>query len=149
AGTLSGSDFTFRVGNTNTPDGWAPADDPIMVISRTLNAYTTRVYIAWDNNVIQNQWLQVTVKGGAGSNSGLDANDVFYFGNAIGETGDSSANAQVNTIDEIGARSAATDLTGVPASQALANRYDFNRDRLVNADDEEAAGNFYTFFLNA
>lgn len=35
---------------------------------------------------MKNEWLQVTAK----TSLGLAADDVFYFGNAIGETGDSA-----------------------------------------------------------
>ncbi len=46
---------------------------------------SNRVKIEFPNNAIQNTWLRVTVL--ASSNTDLFANDVFYFGNAIGETG--------------------------------------------------------------
>ena len=39
------------------------------------------------DNAIQNQWLRVTLKGGTGSTSGLVADNVFFFGNALGDTG--------------------------------------------------------------
>ena len=48
---------------------------------------------------ISKQWLQVTVK--ATENTGLAQNDVFYYGNAIGEVGDSTVNAIVNATDEV------------------------------------------------
>ena len=89
-----------------------------------------RVTITWDDNVIQNQWLQVTVL--ADANTGLSAPDVFYFGNAIGESGNSPADAVVDSADETGSR---THKTGFTAA-AIDNHYDYNRDGRVNATDD-------------
>ena len=89
-----------------------------------------RVTITWDDNVIQNQWLQVTVK--ADANTGLAAADVFYFGNAIGESGDNPANAVVDFQDELASR---THKSGIPIAP-ITNPYDYNRDGRVNATDD-------------
>ena len=84
----------------------------------------------WPDGAIAGKWLQVTVKGGA--NTGLARDDVFYFGNAIGETGNDPGNALVSAADVIGAR----DNPHGPFNQAsITNRYDFNRDGLVNGTD--------------
>jgi hypothetical protein len=56
------------------------------------------VTIIWANNAIEKQWLQITVK--ATANTGLATADVFYFGNAVGEVGNSTVNAAVNGFDE-------------------------------------------------
>jgi len=57
---------------------------------------------------------------------------VFYFGNAIGETGNATAEALVNASDVVGTR----DHPRGPLNRAgLDDAYDFNRDRLVNAVD--------------
>jgi hypothetical protein len=147
-GTINVSDFVFRVGNDEDPPAWVTAPEPIMLLNRSMPGGVTRVYIVWDNNAIQNQWLQVTLKGGETSASGLQADDVFYFGNAIGEVGNSPSNAQVNAVDEIVTRFNAGDLSGLPTAQAIVNAYDFNRDKVVDAADEEIVGTHYTFFLN-
>ncbi|HYW81385.1 MAG TPA: hypothetical protein VE890_17505 [Thermoguttaceae bacterium] len=87
--------------------------------------------ITWPDHAIENQWLQVTVK--ATDNTGLLEDDVFYFGNAPGEAGDSLNNAIVNATDEIVARNfqhSAVD----PA--AIDDPYDYNRDGLVNGTDQ-------------
>ena len=44
-----------------------------------------RITLIWADNAIRNSWLQVTVL--ATDATGLAANDVFYFGNAVGESG--------------------------------------------------------------
>jgi hypothetical protein len=88
------------------------------------------VEIVWNDNAIKNQWLQVTVK--SDTNTGLPVDDVFYFGNAVGKSGDNLANAVVNAQDEINSR---TNKTGF-SSAGIANRYDYNRDNRVNATDD-------------
>ena len=110
---------------------------PAFPCARALvQADSDRVTITWDDNGIQkNQWLQVTVK--ADGNTGLAAADVFYFGNAIGESGDNPANAVVDSQDEIGSR---THKTGFTAA-AIDNPYDYNRDGKVNATDDLIARN--------
>src|SRR5205814_6102504 len=109
------------------PSGWADAPIPLSVVTRPgegING-STRIEIMWADNAIQNQWLQVTVKGGLGSSTGLPADSVFYFGNAIGEAGNDPASARVTAIDELRARANPT------TDASLLNAYDFNRDGIV------------------
>jgi hypothetical protein len=86
------------------------------------------VIVPWDDGAIANTWLQVTVKATAAT--GLAAPDVFYFGNSIGETGNSTFDLAVNYIDALGAVDNASD-----GPVAIFNRFDFNRDGLVNPAD--------------
>ena len=79
----------------------------------------------------------------ANANTGLAAQDVFYFGNAIGDTGNSAANTIVNSTDQLAARNNTT------LSAAISNLFDFNRDGTVNATDEIIARNNGTTALNA
>ena len=58
--------------------------------------------LIWPDEAIKKQWLQVTVKATAAT--GLSSPDVFYFGNAIGESGNSATSAQVSAVDEIAAQ---------------------------------------------
>ena len=140
--TLSASDFIFRVGNDEETSRWTNASAPLTVLTRSRIGGVTRVEIVWENNAIQNQWLQVTLKGGAGSTSGLADDDVFYFGSAIGEAGNSPTSARVNAGDELVARADPT------ASAAITNPYDYNRDGTVNGDDQLIARAHITCFLN-
>ena len=87
--------------------------------------------LTWADGAIRNTWLEITVK--ATANTGLAQADVFYFGNAVGESGDSPLNAIVNAADEIGGRNNPKTFLS-PAG--LANRYDFDRDGFVNATDQ-------------
>ncbi len=62
----------------------------------------------------------------------LGHDDLFYFGNAIGETGSIPGNTFVTSVDVIGARDhqrGPFDLAGID------DVYDFNRDRLVSSID--------------
>ena len=128
-GGINAADFQFKVGNGGA---WTtvPAPSDILVRQGKGAGGSDRVTITWDDNVIQNQWLQVTVL--ADANTGLAANDVFYFGNAMGESGDNPVNAVVDLQDEIGSR---THKTGFTAA-AITNQYDYNRDGKVNATDD-------------
>lgn len=141
AGTPSSDDFVFRVGNSNTPETWAagPAPSSITVRPGEGDAGSDRVTLIWDDKGIQKQWLQVTVLSDAnGGSLGLAANDVSYFGNALGETGNSETNTFVNATDEIGARN---NPHGRFTPAAVDNTYDFNRDVYVNATDQIIARN--------
>ena len=88
-----------------------------------------RVEFTWANNAIQDQWLQVTVA--ADSDTGLASPYVFYFGNAIGSTGDNPSSAAVNTADVYLTLTSLSGLNKVP----ITNDYDFNRDGHVNVLD--------------
>ncbi len=62
---------------------------------------------------------------------------MFYFGNAIGESGDDPANGVVDADDELASR---THKTGFSMA-AVTNLYDYNRDGKVNATDDLIARN--------
>jgi hypothetical protein len=146
AGTPAVDDFVFKVGNNNTPAGWstAPAPSSITVRSGAGPGGSARVTLIWANNAIQKKWLQVTVK--ATANTGLATDDVFFFGNAIGESGNSSAHAQVDSADEIGARNNPHSfLNPAPAVDA----FDYDRNKRVDAADEITARNNATSVLTA
>ena len=132
-GPLTTADFEFRVGNDNSPGSWplAPAPASITIRDEAGTREADRVTLVWQDGAIKKQWLQITVK--ANANTGLASSDVFYFGNAVGESGNDPANAIVNSTDELGARNNAKTFLD-PA--AIDNVYDFNRDGFVNATDQ-------------
>ena len=113
--------------------GWvaAPAPQSITVRSGAGVDGSDRVTILWPDGAIQKQWLQVTVK--ATANTGLVADDVFYFGNAIGETGNSGTDAEVTPTDNINVRNNPHTLAVNPA--AIDDVCDFNRDKKVGPTD--------------
>ena len=67
----------------------------------------------------------------ANDKTGLAQDDVFYFGNAIGETGNSAQNANVNSTDIGLVRG---NLSGF-FTVGILNLYDINRDGRVNSTD--------------
>jgi hypothetical protein len=136
AGAITAGDFAFKVGNDNNPAVWpALAVQPsVSVRSGAGVGGSERVTLIWPDGAIKNTWLEVSVL--ANANTGLAAADVFYFGNAVGETGNSTTNAQVNSSDEglirLNGRSA---LNPAPVDF----RFDINRDRMVNSTDQALA----------
>lgn len=144
AAMLTASDFIFRVGTNNAADTWSSAPAPVAISIRpgagTLG--TDRVEIVWADGAIKNQWLQVIVKSNA--NTGLPdlddgypagQGDVFFFANKIGNVpglagGDTANFANVGANDQLEAR---THL-GIGAN--VGNLYDFDRNKIVDANDE-------------
>ena len=145
-GNLEADDFEFRVGNTNTPGTWALAPAPLSITERATGRPdgSTRVTIVWANNVIRNQWLQVTVKNTADTR--LASPDVFYFGNLIGETprAGSTPPFAVNALDVINTRSAITTRAGLSITEAA----DHNKDGRVNVFDYAIVRGNYGRTLN-
>jgi hypothetical protein len=82
----------------------------------------------------------------ANADTGLAAPDVFYFGNAIGEAGNSPADARVTATDMLMARNNPRSFTD-PAPINLV--CDYNRDARVNATDVLIARNNQTNAANA
>ncbi|MBN2473342.1 MAG: proprotein convertase P-domain-containing protein [Pirellulales bacterium] len=147
SGTVNPGDyFHFRVGNNNTPGGWANALAPAGVNVRPGEGVdgSSRITIVWPDYAVCKQWLQVTVL--ANANTGLLEPDVFYFGNAVAEAGNSTTDAKVNATDMLLARNNPRTFLN-PA--AVDFPYDYNRDARVNATDMLLARNNQTHFLNA
>lgn len=136
---LSLSDFEFRVGNDNNPANWQPAPEPAIFDIQPGGGVgnAARVSFIWPDNTIQNQWLQVRVK--ASPTTGLLNDDVFYYGNAIGETGDNPAHAHVNDADDNFVINTFGQIN-VP----IVHRADFNRDRNITIDDFEIVTGSHT-----
>jgi hypothetical protein len=132
-GSISEDDYTFKVGNSDDPSTWQDAPEPVLVTQYPGFGEngSIRLEVVWDNNAIQNEWLQVTLK--ANDNTLLPQDEVFYFGSAIGETGNTFADAAVDAADVQGIHSHYT------ATAGIANVYDINRDNVVDAADEAIA----------
>lgn len=123
AGNLSEGDLEFVVGNDSSPDSWEPAPEPIHIHVRPGDGVdgSDRIEVIWTDNAIVNTWLEVTVR--ANDVTGLEDADVFYFGNAIGRTGDGGGVADIRE-NQTGFGSAEID-----------NVYDVNRDGRVSLSD--------------
>ncbi len=139
--------FEFRVGNGEGPGEWsdAPAPAPASVTVREGAGEdgSDRVTIIWRDNAIRNEWLEVRV---LAEGVGLEADDVFRFGNAVGETGNSSFEAHVTATDLLLARNNQRSFLN-PAPVDF--DYDFNRDQRVNTTDLLLARNNTTSFQSA
>lgn len=135
---LTTADVTIKVGNDNSPGSWAAG--PVPVVHEVGGAF----FITWADNLIRGKWVQVTIA--ANGTTGLSSADVFYFGNAPGEAGNSSVNAWVDGTDFAGAR----DNPHTPTDPAaIDDRYDYNRDGLVDQEDKDIATNNATDFITA
>ena len=133
------SDFTFKMGNNNTPSTWATAPSPISVSVRAGAGVggSDRVELIWADNAIKETWLEVEVL--ATADTGLPAlatsgtlagvGDVFFFGSAVGDdfTGETTI-AFTNATDDLDARNH-------PGVATITNIYDYNKDGFVNASD--------------
>jgi len=143
------ADFEFLVGGVGSsgpgPEHWTTVPpDPTSITVRPGQGDegSDRVTLIWEENAIENRWLQVTVK--ATPATGLDQEDVFYFGNAIGESLDSAAFTFVDGTDFAGARDNTHD-SHTPAP--IEDRFDYNRDSLVDGTDLAIARDNHTNFL--
>ncbi|HUT09375.1 MAG TPA: dockerin type I domain-containing protein [Thermoguttaceae bacterium] len=141
-----GQYLAFRVGNDAEPGNWtaAPAIAEAAVWPGRGVAGSDRVLIAWEDNAVENQWLEVTVQ--ANARTGLSEPCVFYFGNAVAETGNSPSDARVTAADLLLARN---NLRGVLNPAGIDDPYDFNRDGRVNATDVLLARNNQSNFSSA
>ena len=137
-GAITADDFEFAVGNDNNPANWLPAATPTVDVQSSQT--TTRVTMTWPDNTIQNQWLQVTVL--ANENTELAEPDVFYFGNAVGETGNSDLDAKVDVFDVLETRDNPRPFFDPAGIDTV---HDFNRDKRVNAIDTLIARNHQTW----
>jgi len=124
--TPTASDFVLETlnGSTWSAVGAAPT------VSVRRNAGTSgsdRVTLVLPDGAVKNTWLRVTVKPTV--NTGLKQPDVFTFGNLVGETGAAPALAvNVNDVADTRANFGRT-------TPAALNRFDFDRDGAIDADD--------------
>jgi len=143
AATPTAADFLFRVGNDGDPAGWETVSTPVTLAVREGAGVdgSDRVTLTWPDHNIRRQWLQVTV---LAERLGLAADDVFYFGNAVGEAGNSASNTRVTTTDLLLARNNPRNFLN-PAT--IDTDFDYSRDKRVNATDVLLARNNQTNFL--
>lgn len=135
ANDLTAADFQFRVGNTNNfanAQEWTAADAPAINV-QALSATTRRVTLDWPDGTITNQWLEVTVR--ANANTNLAQDDVFYFGNQIGDVNgsvSSSGRVTVNSFDSLDIR---RNQSAGQNSVGIGNLFDVDRNGSVNSFD--------------
>jgi len=139
------ADFSFRIGNSLDVGTWLNAPDPLEFTVRpgAGQGGSDRVTLTWIDHVIRKQWLEVTV---SAAGLGLPTDDVFYFGNAVAESGNTAGNTQVTSTDMLLARNNPRSFLN-PAEVDFP--YDYNRDARVGATDILLARNNQTNFLTA
>jgi len=123
----------LKAGAAGDPATWPDAPRPSQIGIRAGAGVggSDRITLVWPDGAIRNTWLRVTVR--ASPHSGLAADDVFTFGNLVGETGDGGA-LGVSTRDALDARSHRS-ARGV----SIDSDYDHDRDGTVGVLDYSAA----------
>ncbi len=164
AGSLSSSNFDFRIANSASLGSYvtAPAPLSIEVIPGGGTGGSDRIKIIWPNVTIPNtRWLRTVVKSNSsGGSMDLASVNVFYFGLARYESlTPGSTRVVVDTIDQIDARNhphnslnrvpVATNSTSPPytaigAANAPDARYDYEKNSTVSASDEIGSRNNIT-----
>jgi len=141
-----GNDSDVRVGSDDDPDRWQYAPEPGSITIRPGDGIggSDRLTIIWGDNAIQGQWLQVTLR--ATESTALPSDDVFYFGNAAGDSGNSQTDAKVDAADLLLARNNPRNLLH---AAAIDFPYDYNRDARVNVADMLIARVNQTHVLDA
>ena len=130
-GTPTAADFTFKVGNSSSPSSWSAGPAPTSVTVRRGAGVdgSDRVTLIFADGAVVNRWLQVTLL----STPNTGASDVFYFGNAVGDTGNSATNAQVTPTDQVAVRDGGRSmLSTVP----ITDHRDIDRDHNVGSTDQ-------------
>jgi hypothetical protein len=130
-GTVTASDFVFKVGNNNTPSSWAAAPEPsaLSVVAGGGVGGSDRVIVTWATGAICNTWLEVQVL--ANTNTGLAYTDVHFWGNKAGDSGTATPATTLSTTT--------TDSLQVFASlggnKPITDLRDYNRDGQVSTID--------------
>ena len=130
-GDLTADDFALNLGtDSDLLAAWQPALPPTSVtVRRDAGADgSDRVTLTFADGAIKNTWLRVTVL--PNEHTGLTTADTFYFGNAVGETGDSPNNAAVTALDLSAVRSHL-----FASGQSVSSPFDLDRDGRVSALD--------------
>ncbi|MDP6544480.1 MAG: right-handed parallel beta-helix repeat-containing protein [Phycisphaerae bacterium] len=94
-GTPTDTDFGLRVNEAANPDTWSAGPAPAVTVRPGEGVGgSDRVTLIWADGEIRNRWVEVTVL--ATVNTGLAADDVFYFANLVG---DCDADGEVGASD--------------------------------------------------
>ncbi|MCH8922318.1 MAG: tandem-95 repeat protein [Planctomycetes bacterium] len=129
---LDESSFELHTGNTPDPADWPLADLPTITVRPGAGANNSdRITLVWPNGALANTWLQVTLK--AGEATGLEQDDVFFFGSAVGDVGGGNLAGVVlvDGVDRAVVRQNLSDASPAP----IDSPFDFNRDGRVDETD--------------
>ncbi len=154
-GPLAASNFDFKVGNSTNLGSYGAAPAPLSIDVTPGGGVggSDRIKIIWADNAIPNtRWLRTVVKSNAsGGQLDLNADNIFYYGLAIGDSLTPGATrVVVSSADEIDARNhphnsfqrvpVATNSTYAVADAPDA-KYDYDKSSLVSSVDEIIARN--------
>ena len=128
---ITASDFVFKVGNDNSPTGWAaaPAPSAVSVVMGGGDGGGDRIIVTWPNGSITNTWLEVQLL--ATANTGLAEADVHFWGNKIADSGTSTPATTFSTTTTDSIQVFATLGAGKP----ITDLRDYNRDGQVSTTD--------------
>jgi hypothetical protein len=120
----------LKAGAGGDPATWADAPRPSQIAVRPGAGVggSDRITLVWPDGAIRKTWLRVSVP--AVPEYGLAREDVFYFGNLVGETGDAASALRVAALDMAAVRRSIS-----PAPVPVTSAADINRDGRVNALD--------------
>ena len=131
---ITASDFTFESWGA----GWETNVSPPTVVPRQLEDGVTRVTLTWsENDAVKDNWLKVKVL--ANPNTGLEHDDIFYFGSLRGDVDGlvfGNAIFLTTSADETAVDNNRT------ASATIENRYDLDRDGDVDDADVDVADDY-------
>ncbi|MHC4294433.1 MAG: hypothetical protein ACYSTL_02485 [Planctomycetota bacterium] len=149
-GAITAADLTIQqsgVSNGSAIGDYGAGPVPISVTTRAGagKSWSDRVDVIFaDTDVNNARWLRVTVASNA--NTKLVAPYTFYYGLAVGDTGDNApTDFRVDASDRLGCR--ANLNPGFPLKEPVTCNYDFNRDGAVDASDRLIARAHLTGFL--
>ena len=131
AAGVGADDITVKVGKTDAPGSWANGPAPTVTVRPGAGAHgSDRIALTWGSRQVHNTWVQVTVK--ANADTGLAQDDVFYFGNLAGDTGNAAAGATTAVVNfsDMSRTRAQLGRTAAPTSA-----FDHVRDGRVNIYD--------------
>ena len=117
-GAPADNDFRIRVNEAADSGTWSAGPVPIVSVRSGEGVdESDRVTLVWADGEIRNRWVEVTVL--ATANTGLVDDDVFYFGNSVGDCdgdGEVGSSDYGTFVSEFGLRGGlgtlAADLSG-------------------------------------
>ncbi|MBI2100136.1 MAG: hypothetical protein HYT48_02230, partial [Candidatus Vogelbacteria bacterium] len=144
---VTASMFSFTMGNETEPTAVVP--NPSSITVAPLNETTDRIKLIWPdrpfsgNNALSinnHTWLKVVVKSAAnGGIPGLAADDIHYWGLAVGESntpsGATPARAVVDSANDLNPVRQNTDNLARVTFVDPRAKYDYDRNSLVTAID--------------
>jgi len=136
-GDITLSDFSFHIGNSNSPGQWQAAPDPESITIRAGQGVggSDRIEILWADGAIKNTWLEIVVV--ANADTGLAIDDRFYFASAVADSGDGdTTTALTDLVDETKAHDFPV---GRLSDISVTAPTDYNRDGKVDAVDQALA----------